>query len=48
MKFKNYCTQWKICVPSDTTRGNEADCFITSLASPGLPVAPVKIYTDEI
>ena len=45
MKFKNYCTQRKICLPSDTMlRGNEADCFITSLVAPGLPIAPLK-YT---
>ena len=37
-----------MCVPSDTTSGNEADCCITSLAAPALPLAPVKIYTDEI
>ena len=35
-------------MPSDTTRGNEADCFIATLVAPGLPIAAVKINTDEI
>ena len=27
---------------------NRPDCSITSLVAPGLPIAPLKLYTDEI
>ena len=48
MKSKNYCTQRKVSLHSNTTSGFGADYFIASLVAPGLPIVPAKIYSDEI
>ena len=50
MKFEYYFRQWKICVHSDETSGHKTVCQDTKfvLVAPGLPIVPVKTYTDYI